>query len=229
MFQQLFDTGTPETALGRAAQRTGCNDITLAKQAWGEPPPPRREPGPPLVERVGCLLAALPLLVDGHDQDLAQRLAALGLTETGLILRRLRLGDRRRFNLVVLPDAVRQDSRQLALLTRLRRRENRSGRRLILVGECVIDRQPRLANAQLIAECAGFLPSATGRLAVTAQLTMTGATELAALLPLLRRQVDPAASVLALVAAKTLVVDLDRPLGPHSLVWLSPLAIQTHH
>ncbi len=229
MFQHLFEACTSETAFGCAIENPRSDAITLAKQTWGDASPPRREPGPSLVKRVDCLLAALPLLVDGHDDALARQIAVLGLARTGVILRRLRHGNRRRFNLIVVPDAVRQDAKHLAGLTRLRRRESRANRHLVLVGETTIDRQPRLANALLITECAGFLPSASGRLAVIALLAESGATELAALLPLLRRQVDPAASVLALVAAKALAVDLDRPLGPHSLVRLSPSAIQARH
>lgn len=87
-------------------QQDWSSRLVLAKQIDADLRP-RREPEEPLAERLACLLAALPVRVEGHDEGLAAQIAALGLAGSGLILRRIRVADGRLVNLVVLPETVR--------------------------------------------------------------------------------------------------------------------------
>lgn len=206
---------------GPTCQQDWSSHLVLAKQIDADLRP-RREPEEPLVERLACLLAALPVQIEGHDEGLAAQIAALGLAGSGLILRRIRVADGRLVNLVVLPESVRRTVSHVRAVVQLRRREQRSGRCLVVIGEATVDREPRLSNARLVSRCAGFLPRTAVRLRIAEHLTRSGSADLIDLLRYTRGQADPAAAILALVADKTLTVDLDEPLGPDSPVRLNP-------
>lgn len=94
-------------------------------------------------------------------------------------------------------------------------------RHLLLISERYLRRRPYLDGALLIAECAGAPVSPLARVAISEHLSECGGSSVlgdcAAHMYAAR---DPVQAVLALAAAKTVAIDISRPITAQTLVYL---------
>ncbi|WP_156647676.1 hypothetical protein [Methylobacterium sp. Leaf87] len=177
-------------------------------------------PAETLAQRFDWLIDAMPVERTLLDRSLVRAVRRLD-PDGHLILRRIRVAGGATFDLLALPDGFLDRPAHRDALRALRSRRHRLGCPLRLIREAVVSREPRLSNARLIHESAGFHPSrcATRRL-IRHLFAEGGSATLRDCLPPLRGETDPACAILALVASKFLAVDLDHPLGPESRVHL---------
>ncbi|WP_336491090.1 hypothetical protein [Methylobacterium nigriterrae] len=176
----------------------------------------------PLDRRLDCLIDALPVRRCNPGPRLMRAIRQIDPARS-LVLRAIRLADGRRVDLVALPRSLQADPGCVAALRTLQERRRRCGRPLRLIREEVVDREPRLSNAQLVGGCRWTGLTPRGRQALLRHLRERGGSaSLAACLGCLAGEADPAGAILALVAGKVLQLDLDRPLGPESWVRLGP-------
>ena len=142
----------------------------------------------------------------------------LGLGSAGLVSRRVRVADGRRLTVVGVPGSVWRSTAKTALLT-LKAAAARVGRRVLLVPEGALDREPRMSDALLVAGCAGLAVAPADRLSLGAALiAASGSLPLADAAECMARADDPVAAVLSLFAGRVVGLDLGRPLGPESRV-----------
>lgn len=174
----------------------------------------------PLGARLDAALIALPVVIGvGADPGVEALVRPLGLAEAGLVIRRVRILDGRSVTVTAVPAItwVRPDGRDRVLA--LKRAARTAGRRVVLVPEGTLDRDPRMADALLIAGCAGARVAPGDRLALTIALMQAGGSmPLADAAELMVRSHDPVAAVLALVAGRVVGLDLRGPVGPDSQV-----------
>ncbi|MCJ2082803.1 hypothetical protein [Methylobacterium sp. J-090] len=176
----------------------------------------------PLARRFDWLLNALPVERMPLDRSLLRAVRRFD-PDRHLVLRRIRCTDGAVFDLVALPRDSEAHPARLYGLRKLRARRHRLGRPMRLIREAVVDREPRLSNARLIDECAGYHPSACATERLIRRLDREGGSaRLEACLPALRGAFDPACTLLALVGSKVVAIDLEQPLGPDSRVSLMP-------
>lgn len=179
---------------------------------------------PGLAQRLDWVLQALPVTVKPDDPTLRARVAALD-PSGGLVLRRLRLADGRVIHLIAVPARLPERERGIVELRRLQRRLWRSGALLRLVGEAVVDREPRLGTARLIAAHAGRVPSRRSREILRRGLgERGGSATVGEALGWLEGERDGFVALLALLAQGAARLDLDRPFGAASRLSLGPLA-----
>lgn len=91
------------------------------------------------------------------------------------------------------------------------------GKRCVVAPASILDRQPRLQNARLVAACSGVHVSATDRLKLMAKLVECTSLSIGDATALVTAN-DPAAAILNLVAERALALDPDRPIGPHTVI-----------
>jgi len=172
----------------------------------------------PLACRLDFLIGALPVERLELDPTLLRAMRRLD-PRRRLVLRRIRIAHGASVDLIALPYGFENDPARLAALRNLRSRRQRLGLPLRIIREAVVDREPRLSNARLIHESAGFHPSRPATERLLRHLFIAGGCDsLRSCLVPLRGEVDPACAVLALVGSNRLAVDLDQPLGPASPV-----------
>ncbi|MBU1336906.1 MAG: hypothetical protein KJ944_10010 [Alphaproteobacteria bacterium] len=95
-----------------------------------------------------------------------------------------------------------------------------SGRTVVLVPERFIRREPRLANAMLIAGAQGAEIGLTDRMKILAHLVENGGSAPLLDLAVMVRGEEPVDAVMALVIEGGLYIDLDRPILPSTEVHL---------
>lgn len=103
----------------------------------------------------------------------------------------------------------------LALKTELRSR----GRPVVLVPARLLRREPRLGNAELIAQTPSVPMTASDRMTIEMHVMTEGPSTLEDCAKLLEQHPDPFGVVLSLVRSHRLHVDLNRPLSPITPVW----------
>lgn len=95
-----------------------------------------------------------------------------------------------------------------------------SGRTVVLVPERFIRREPRLANAMMIAGAAGAEIGLTDRMKILSHLIDHGGSAPLIDLAVMVRGDEPVSAVMALVVEGGLFIDLDRPILPCTEVHL---------
>lgn len=177
----------------------------------------------PIAGRLDAVLTVIPVVAAFGPDPAAEGIERLfGLGDTGLVIRRVRLVDGRCVTVAAVPSRVRSD------VLAFKRAVEACGRRVILVPEGALDREPLGTNSLLIAGCAGARVSPSDRLAlVTALLEAGGSLSLADAAEIMVRSDDPVAAVLALVPARVVLLDLAVPVGPDSTV--RSTSTRAHH
>jgi hypothetical protein len=148
----------------------------------------------------------------------------LGLTQTGLVFRSVRLTSGRTVSLVAVPSVCWRDPVLHARVLDLKWAVEFSGQRLVLMPESVIRAEPRLTNSLLVSACDGVRVTPRERLILLSYLAeIGGSASLEACAEALAGSVDPAGAVLRLVAERVLTIALDRPVDLQSEVSLAAL------
>lgn len=194
--------------------------------AAGTPADPGRGHAPALADALCMLLAADPaVLVHGPDGMVTAMLPALGLAGRGVAVVRART-QARDVTLVAVPYLLWPYpwvEEQRVPLLELKRLAGCSGRRVVLLPEARVRREPRATNARLVAQAAGTDVPPRDRLTILGALVDEPGIALGDLAALASGAGDPVAAVLALVAAGLLHLDLDHaPVGPATQVWPPP-------
>jgi hypothetical protein len=122
--------------------------------------------------------------------------------------------------LVAVPADLWMDSARRARILALKRAAARSGRRVMIVPEGALRREPRLGNALLMAQAARALIGAEDRIAVMAALAEEPGMALVDLIEVIPQGPDRVAAVLSLARSGIVDVDLRNPIGPLSRIWL---------
>ncbi len=162
-------------------------------------------------------LFADPRVRDFRRSQFRDSILATSAAPSGSTVRTVRLTDRI-LVVVAIPDGAEN-------LTLLRRglSEHYRRRELLVIPEGYLRRQPHLDGSLLIADSSGYRVSPLARLLLAEHLTENGGSshlrDCAAHMPRAR---DPVQAVLALAAAKAVVVDISRPIGPMTRVSLPP-------
>lgn len=92
-----------------------------------------------------------------------------------------------------------------------------AGIRCIVAPSSAVAQQPRLRNAQLINACQGFAVCVSDQVRVVSKIIESGGMSLQDAASMIRAS-DPAAAILSLVSKKLLIIELDTPIGPHSVL-----------
>lgn len=176
--------------------------------------------GATLAARLDAALTVLPRVAGfGIDPAVEALERPLGLADAGLVVRRVRLDDGRTVTAVTVPSTTWTRPGGHKDLLALKRAAGTLGRRVVLVPDAALEREPRAANAMLIAGCAGSPVSPSDRLGLMgALLEAGGSMPLADAADIMLRSDDPVAAILSLVAARVVGLDLREPIGPVSTV-----------
>jgi hypothetical protein len=154
----------------------------------------------------------------GPDHIVTDLSADVGFERHDLIIVRIAI-ERRSITLVIAPRRIwhRQEQRERLLL--LKQFSRNVGRRVVLVPETVLRREPRRSNSLTVTAAARVAMSLSQRLRLSvAVLSCGGSVTLRDCLELLPEHEDPAGAVLAMVHARLLYLPLDQPITPESLV-----------
>jgi hypothetical protein len=146
----------------------------------------------------------------------------LGLAQTGLVLRSVRLTSGRGVSLVAVPSTCWRDPGLHSRVLDLKWVAKTRGRRLVMVPESVIRAEPRLTNALLVSACDGVRVTPRERLILLSHLAeVGGSASLEVCAEWLTGSTDPAGAVLRLVSERVLTIALDRPIDLQSEVSLA--------
>jgi hypothetical protein len=122
--------------------------------------------------------------------------------------------------LVAIPSDLWTDSVRRARVLALKRAAIQSGRRVMILPEGALRREPKLGNAFLMAQAAHAVIGAEDRIAVMAALAEEPGMALGDLIQVVRHEPDRVAAVLSLVRSGVLEVDMRKAIGPQSPIWL---------
>jgi hypothetical protein len=177
----------------------------------------------PLPYAVDARLGVTPGVRSVSDDSQCERFAhTLGLAQTGLVLRSVRLTSGRTVSVAAVPSACWRDPDLHARVLDLKWTRELSGQRLVLVPESVIRAEPRLTNALLISACDGVHVTPRERLILLSHLAeVGGSASLEVCAEVLIGSADPAGAVLRLVDERVLTIALDRPIDLQSEVSLA--------
>ncbi len=213
-------------------QQRGFTDAPVTTgDAHAVPPTIDGAPGP--VVRLASvldahLLASPVVLCHGPDPAVAALERALGLLGRGLAIARARLLGRG-ITFVAIPATAWADPGSRAAVIALKRASRQIGRRSVLLQEAALRREPHLGNVLLVAAAAATPLPARDRIAVVGKLIDEPDATLADLALLVRDDGrDPVAGVLSLVATGVAEVDIRRPIGPMTQVWLRTAETHAH-
>lgn len=148
-----------------------------------------------------------------HVEDLARE---IGFAASDLAIADIRVG-RTIVTLACAPSRIWCGAFSKQLLMELKRRASAAGHRLVLVPQTFVDREPRAANAEMVAGTASIRASSTDRMALYGYLIENGPSSLADL----AGEVDhprPFDCVLSLVSIGVLSIDMSRPITPNSIM-----------
>lgn len=119
--------------------------------------------------------------------------------------------------LVCVPHQHWNRPASMAKVLDLRFQAKAAGHLVVLVPQSIVERQPRLGNAEIIARTAKVRVDSASRMIVLAHLIEHGDTSLSELAGLIQHS-DPFAAILHLVAVGAVAIDLERAITPSSLV-----------
>lgn len=195
------------------------------------PPTRRREAGPPrgpvaagMLTDLGRLLevhvAALPGVVAASPDPVCEALwRGACLRDERLAVLRVKLTSKV-VTVVAVPSDIWTDGARRARVMALKRAAARSGRRMTLLPEGALRREPRLGNALVMAQAAQTTIGAEDRIAVMAALAEEPGIALGDLIQIVRHGPDRVAAVLSLARSGVVDVERRKPIGPLSRVWL---------
>ncbi len=177
----------------------------------------------PLPYAVDARLGVTPGIRSISDDPQCERFAhTLGLAQTGLVLRSVRLSGGRTVSLAVVPSACWRDPDLHARVLDLKWTRELSGQRLVLVPESVLRAEPRLTNSLLVSACDSVRVTPRERFMLLSHLAeVGGSATLEVCAEALTGGADPAGAVLRLVAERVLTIALDRPIDLQSEVSLA--------
>lgn len=164
-------------------------------------------------------VVASPLVVSAGPDPACEELWRAALQDEGVAAIRVKLASRS-VTLVAVPSDLWMDGARRARVLALKHAAARSGRRVIVVPEGVLRREPRLGNAVLMAQAARAIIGAEDRIAVMAALAEEPGMVLGDLIQLVRHEPDRVAAVLSLARSGVADVDRRKPIGPLSAIWL---------
>jgi hypothetical protein len=121
---------------------------------------------------------------------------------------------------VAVPSDVWMDGARRARVLALKRAAVHSGRRMTVLPEGALRREPRLGNALVMAQASQTTMCAEDRIAVMAALVEEPGLALGDLIQIVRHGPDRVAAVLSLARSGVVDVERRRPIGPLSQVWL---------
>lgn len=162
---------------------------------------------------------ASPVVVSAGPDPACEEFWRAALQDEGLAAMRVKLASRTVTLMAVSSDLWLDGARRARVLA-LKHAASRSGRRVIVVPEGALRREPRLGNAVLMAQAARAVISAEDRIAVMAALAEEPGMVLGDLIQLVRHEPDRVAAVLSLARSGVVDVDCRKPIGPLSAVWL---------
>lgn len=214
----LFPTSTS------AAQPAAASTRMRTKRRPGEPGRPRSSAVagmlPDLRRVLEAHVAASPLVSSTSPDPICEALWRAACFQDGRIAAvRARLPSKT-VTLVAVPSDLWIDGARRGRVLALKRTAVRSGRRVILVPEGALRREPRLGNAVLMAQAARTAIGAEDRIAVMAALAEEPGMALGDLIQVVRHAPDRVAAVLSLARSGVVDVDRRRPIGPLTPVWL---------
>lgn len=162
---------------------------------------------------------ASPLVVSASPDPACEELWRAALHDGGLAAMRVKLVSRAA-TLVAVPSDLWRDGTRRARALALKHAAAQAGRRVVVVPEGALRREPRLGNAILMAQAARAVIGAEDRIAVMAALAEEPGMVLGDLIQLVRHEPDRVAAVLSLARSGVVDVDRRKPIGPLSAVWL---------
>lgn len=121
---------------------------------------------------------------------------------------------------VAVPSVVWEVGVRRSRVLALKRAVVAAGRRVLLIPEGPLRREPRLGNALLMARAAQAGIGAEDRIAVMAALAEEPGMLLGDLVHIVRDERDRVAAVLSLARKGVIEVDMRKPIGPLSAIWL---------
>lgn len=122
--------------------------------------------------------------------------------------------------IVAVPADVWEVGVRRARILALKHAAVRAGRRVVLIPEGALLRQPRLGNACLMAGAADVGIGAEDRIAVMSALVEEPGMALGDLIQVVQHEPDRVAAVLSLARSGILEVDMRKAIGPQSPIWL---------
>lgn len=160
-------------------------------------------------------LIADPRVVDFHRSHSEDSILSSVGTPPGSTTRTVRLPDR------ILTVAAIPEGTADATIVRRNLHNQPELNNLLLISERYLRRRPHLDGALLIAECAGAPVSPFARVAISEHLSECGGSSiLGDCAAYMYEARDPVQAVLALAAAKSIAVDISRPITAQTLVYL---------
>lgn len=168
-----------------------------------------------LVRQVSTALRAMPIEVDGEDDQIRELATYHGLRSTDAVILKLRTNTRR-FTLVVATSRTWERSRHA--LIAIKHDAARSQRKVQLVPAGRLRRTNFLTNCALIGTSRKVRITATDRMAIIARLREDPCSSLDDCAREIDGHEDPVGAVLAMVAEGFLRMDLRAPMRPESQV-----------
>lgn len=168
----------------------------------------------------------------GPDADFLAKLREYSLNERDLATAAIVMGDAS-FILVCVRQARWHDPGFMERLQALRSEERDIGKRVVLIPEAFVQRQPRFQHTKPVARAAGYRVTPKSRMMILAALVERGPTSLKNCATLVENtHPDPVGCILHLVSTGAVWMDLDRRLGLDGLVHLpvhEPDALQLNY
>ncbi len=165
-------------------------------------------------------VAASPqVLCSSGDPVFEAFLRAACFREERLVASRIRLKTAMITVVAVASDVWEVGVRRSRVLA-LKRAAAAAGRRVLVIPERRLRREPRCGNALLIAQAAQAAIGAEDRIAVMAALTEEPGMSLGDLIHVVQHAQDRVGAVLSLARQGVIEVDVRKPIGPLSSVWL---------
>jgi hypothetical protein len=157
--------------------------------------------------------------LDHAFEDTFTITAAIGIQDTGVVVREVSYRGKA-LTIICVPLGTWSSPGEMAMLLHLKTVMATLHRRVLLIPESWVRRQPRLDNALMVSGSAGSSMTVSTRMRVLTRLIeedSASLSELAALVP----GDDPVSGILHLVTLGLLEIDLDRSIMPTSLVSLA--------
>jgi hypothetical protein len=205
---------TPSTLTARPQARTRRKAPASARSRSAQATPAR------LRELLDAHVAASPHVLSARPDPIFESFwNTASLRDERVAVLRVRLGSGP-VTLVAVPSGVWARGGSRARILALKRAAVRAGRRVLVVPEGALRREPRLGNAVMLAQAASADIGPEDRIAVMALLAEEPGMVLGDLIQAVRQEDDRVAAVLSLARRGIVEVDLRGPIGPLSQVWL---------
>ncbi|WP_338609804.1 hypothetical protein V6617_06305 [Pelagibacterium nitratireducens] len=150
----------------------------------------------------------------GDDAVIRKALDAAGLTS--VIAHRLSY-KANVMTIIVVPGSIWHEPLPMLRIRAIKRERHGNNRRTCIIPESVVHRQPRLSNSQYISNAAQVWVPPEDRMAVLLHLIENGYSTV---IDCARevKSAPPVAAVFQMISDGTLMIDLDKPILPHSRI-----------